>query len=183
MPVALCLCALLSARAFGQAGPTDVPQSPPAKLDGKFAVAYNAASDQTVVSLLHRPVGGERACGIYTTTAFLHYGKTAFPPKLIMLSFTRITTEEPTTLRQPADRELTLDVDGETLKLGPMTQMKMTVVGYSLYEQGLVLPLPFETFSKVASAKRVEVKLGPLAFRLTDANLSDLRDLLNRMKR
>lgn len=79
------------------------------------------------------------------------------------------------------ERELTLALDAETLKLGPMNSVKEIFIGYSLYEQGLILPLSFEDFSKIANAKKVEVKLGPLAFRLT--NLSEFRDLLGRMKR
>ena len=77
---------------------------------------------------------------------------------------------------------LVLTVDGEILSLGAMPSVKEVVTGYSLTTQGLLLPIPYETFRKIANAKKVDVKLGPLKFSLTDQNLQDFRDLLGRIK-
>jgi hypothetical protein len=169
-------------RASAQATDPQIPQLPPATIEGKFAVAHNEAKDQTVVALLHKPVGGDKSCGLYVTAAFLYYGKASFPPKLIMISFSRINTEEPRFLKQAGERELTLNVDGELMKLGSMNSVKEIVIGYSLFEQGLMLPLPYETFIKIAKAKKADAKIGPLSFKLSEDNLKDFRDLADRMK-
>jgi hypothetical protein len=161
---------------------TGIPQSPPAKIEGKFAIAHVEDGDRTVIGLAHQKVGGEKSCAIWVTAGFTYTGKLTSPPERVHISFVRDSADEPTLLKSEADRLLVLSVDGETVRLGPMPSVKEVVTGYSLVTQGFLLPIPYETFSKIANAKRVGVKLGPLEFNLTDKNLQDFRDLQHRMK-
>lgn len=161
---------------------TGIPQSPPAKLDGKFAIVHMEKDDRTVVALPHQKVGGEKSCGIWVTAGYTYLGKATAPPERAYISFVRDSADEPKVLKSEADRMLVLSVDGEILRLGPMPSVKEVVTGYSLVTQGLLLPIPYETFSKIANAKKVGVQLGPLEFSLTEKNLQDFRDLQHRMK-
>lgn len=63
-----------------------------------------------------------------------------------------------------------------------MKSVKEVTTGYSLMTQGLLVEMSVETFRKIASGSKVDVKLGPLHFSLTDQNLQDFRDLLARFK-
>lgn len=159
-----------------------IPESPPAKIDGKFSIARFEADDRTVVALAHQKVGGEKSCAIWVSAGFTYVGKLTAPPERAYIAFVRDSTDEPTRLKSEAERTLVFSVDGETLRLGPMPSVKEVVTGYSLVTQGLLLPIPYETFSKIANAKKVGVQLGPLEFSLTEKNLQDFRDLQQRMK-
>jgi hypothetical protein len=160
---------------------TEIPQSPPATIEGKFAIVRNA--DRTIVTLAHQKVGGDSACGLFVTAGYLYQGKLTEPPKRIWLSIVRDTADEPRLLKSPAERELTLTVDGEVLTLGAMPSVKEVLIGYSLMHQGLLIQLPFQTFSKIANAKKVDAKLGSIKFKLTDKNLTDFRDLVKRISK
>jgi len=157
-----------------------IPQSPPAKIEGKFAIAHFDRDDRTVIALAHQKVGGESACGIWVTAGYLFVGKPTVPER-VFISFVRDSTDEPRLLKSEAERLLTLTLDGISLTLGPMPSVKEVVTGYSLMTQGLLLPIPYATFVKIANAKKVDVRLGPLSFSLTAQNLQDFRDLQQRM--
>lgn len=169
---------LALATASGQTN-SGIPQSPPATIEGKFAIAH--FEDRTVVALAHQKVGGEDVCSIWITAGFMYVGNQRTPQR-VFISFIRDSVDEPKILKSERERTLVLIVDGETLPLGPMPSVKEVVTGYSLMTQGLLLPIPYETFSKIANAKSVKVQLGPLRFSLTDRNLADFRDLQKRMK-
>jgi hypothetical protein len=158
--------------------------SPPAKIEGKFAIA-DFGNERTVVSLAHQSVGGEKACAIWVSAGYTYVGKAPESPERqrVYISFVRDSTDEPKMLRSETERTLVLILDGETLNLGPMPSVKEVMTGYSLATQGLMLPMPYETFRKVANAKKVEVHLGPLTFNLTERNLQDFRDLQGRISR
>lgn len=159
---------------------SSIPQSPPAKVEGKFAIARFEQQDRTVVALAHQKVGGETACGIWVSAGYTYIGKPAKPER-VFISFVRDSSDEPRLLKSEAERMLILSVDGETLTLGAMPSVKEVVTGYSLMTQGLMLPIPYNTFTRIASAKKVDVRLGPLSFGLTTQNLQDFRDLHHRM--
>lgn len=159
---------------------TGVVQSPPAKIEGKFAIARFEADDRTVVALAHQKVGGEKICAVWVTAGYMYIGKPALPER-VFISFVRDSTDEPRLLKSEAERTLALIVDGETLNLGPMQSVKEVVTGYSLMTQGLLLPLPYNTFTRIANATKVDVRLGPLSFNLSAQNLQDFRDLQQRI--
>jgi hypothetical protein len=160
---------------------TGIPQSPPAKIEGKFVISRFDRDDRTVVALAHQKVGGDNSCGIWVSAGYAYIGKPLGTPDRVYISFVRDSTDEPRVLKSETERTLVMTLDGEAFKLGPMPVVKEVVTGYSLMTQGLMLGVPYEVFSKIANAKRVEVQLGPLRFNLTDRNVQDLRDLQARM--
>jgi hypothetical protein len=158
--------------------------SPPAKIEGKFAIA-DVGNDRTVVALAHQKVGGENACAIWVSAGYMYMysGKSQGPPERVYISFVRVSTDEPKLLKSETERMLVLILDGEALNLGPMPSVKEVTTGYSLVTQGLLLHMPYETFRKITKAKKVDVNLGPLTFNLAERNLQDFRDLQARMTR
>jgi hypothetical protein len=161
---------------------TGIPQSPPAKIEGKFAIAHFDREDRTVVALAYQKVGGENSCGIWISAGYMYIGKPSGTPERVYIAFVRDSTDEPKVLKSDVERTLVLMLDGEPLTLGAMPSVKEVTTGYSLTSQGLLLPMPYQTFRKIATATKVDVKLGPLKFSLTDQNLQDLRDHLGRIK-
>jgi len=161
-----------------------VVPSPPAKIEGKFAIA-DVGNERTAVALVYQKVGGENACAIWVGAGYTYIGKAQGSPERerVYISFMRHSTDEPKMLRSETERTLSLILDGEALNLGPMPSVKEVLIGYSLATQGLMLHMPYETFGKIANAKKVEVHLGPLTFNLTERNLQDFRDLQGRISR
>jgi hypothetical protein len=159
---------------------TGIPQSPPAKIEGKFAIAHFDREDRTVVALAHQKVGGDNSCAIWVSAGYMYVGKPDLPER-VYISFVRDSSDEPKFLKSPLERTLILILDGETLNLGPIPSVKEVTTGYSLVTQGLLLPIPRDAFKRIANAKKVDVQLGPLRFNLTDQNLQDLRDLQAQM--
>lgn len=156
--------------------------SPPAKIEGRFVVS-DLGNERTVVALAHQKVGGENACAIWVSAGYTYVGKARGIPERVYISFVRDSADEPKMLKSETERTLELILDGEALKLGPMSSVKEVTTGYSLATQGLMLRMPYETFMKISNAKKVNVYLGPLKFSLTDGNLQDFRDLTARMTR
>jgi hypothetical protein len=171
---------VVAPRAFAQEN-SGIIQSPPAKIEGKFAIVHFDRDDRTAIGLAHQKVGGENGCGIWVTAGYTYVGKQLAKPERVYISFVRDSTDEPKLLKSEKERLLILTVDGENVTLGPMPSVKEVVIGYSLVSQGLLLPISYEIFHKIANARNVAVKLGPLKFNLTDQNLKDFRELLRRM--
>src|SRR2546425_11514919 len=96
-----------------------IPQSPPAKIEGKFAISHSDRDDRTVVALAHQKVGGEKACAIWVSAGYAYVGKPLLPDR-VYISFVRDSTDKPRLLKSEPERMLTLIMDGETLTLGPM---------------------------------------------------------------
>jgi hypothetical protein len=83
------------------------------------------------------------------------------------------------------ERELIVVADGESLKLGTMALTKHSIETSQLIDvmrEALELSLPYETFSKIARADVVEMKVGKSTFALQQKNIDALRDLNNRVK-
>jgi hypothetical protein len=79
----------------------------------------------------------------------------------------------------PDQRDLTVIVNNETLRLGRMklisqeTDAKMT--------ETLGVEFPYEVFKKISAGQFVEMQVGPNRFMLRTKNLDALRDLNNRV--
>lgn len=88
--------------------------------------------------------------------------------------------------RHPLDqRDLIVVANGERLKLGTMALVKQDVDTDRLIDvmkEVLEVSLPYQTFSKIARAEVVEMKVGNTMFVLRDKNIAALRDLNNRVK-
>jgi hypothetical protein len=82
------------------------------------------------------------------------------------------------------ERELFVVADGETLRLGRMALASQDVGTNQLVEvmkEVLEVSLPYQTFSKIARAAEVEMRVGKTTFALQKKNIDALRDLNNRV--
>src|SRR6267142_405767 len=158
-----------------QQGPQIVSVTRP----GKVATYYNAEKNSTTVVLGFSDVGGESACGLYVSANASHPGKTGAPPNSVNLIILRITPEEK--IKSAPLRDLTFTADGQMMNLGLMeTGSQQT--NMDLRFETLQISLPYDSFLRIANAKRVEGKLGPANFMLTENNLSFIREFVGRMK-
>lgn len=76
-------------------------------------------------------------------------------------------------------RQLSVVVNNETLRLGQMKLISQDV-GDSMTET-LGITLPYEAFKKIVGAQFAEVQVGPSRFMLRNKNLEALRDLNGRV--
>ena len=82
----------------------------------------------------------------------------------------------------PNQRELTVVVDAETLKLGKMRLVpKGDTVMQETMTETLETTLPYDTFKKIAQSQSIELQVGPSLIGLKDKNLAALRDLDSRI--
>ena len=165
----------IPALAQTQPGPQIVSVARP----GKVATHYNADENSTTVVLGFSDVGGESPCGLYISANASHLGKTAASPNSVNLVILRITPEEK--IKAAPLRDLTFTADGQVINLGLMeTGSQQT--NMDLRFETLQISLPYESFLKIANAKKVEGKLGPAKFMLAENNLSFMREFVARMK-
>jgi hypothetical protein len=170
------LCTLLiPVLAQTQTGPHIVSVTRP----GKVATYYNAEKNSTTVVLGFSDVGGESPCGLYISANASHPGKSAGSPNSVNLVILRITPED--RIKSAPLRDLTFTADGQLMNLGLMeTGSQQT--NMDLRFETLQISMPYESFLRIASAKKVEGKLGPAKFTLAENNLSFVREFVGRMK-
>jgi hypothetical protein len=165
----------IPALAQTQPGPQIVSVTRP----GKVATYYNAEKNSTTVVLGFSDVGGESACGLYISANASHPGKTAASPNSVNVVVLRITPEEK--IKSAPLRDLTFTADGQVMNLGVM-ETGSQQSNMDLRFETLQISMPYESFLKIANAKKVEGKLGPANFMLTENNLSFIREFVSRMK-
>jgi hypothetical protein len=170
------LCSLgIPALAQTQLGPQIVSATRP----GKIATYYNAEKNSTTVVLGFSDVGGESSCGLYISANASHPGKTAASPNSVNFVVLRITPEEK--IKSAPLRDLTFTADGQVMNLGVM-ETGSQQSNMDLRFETLQISLPYDSFLKIANAKKVEGKLGTANFRFTENNLSFIREFVSRMK-
>ena len=146
---------------------------------GKIASYYNTTNDKTSVLLGFSDVGVESGCGLYISANASYPGKTVRSPTEVKLTIMRITPEEK--IKSAPLGDLTFTVDGQVMNLGLMeTASQQTIM--DLRWETLQIPVPYESFVKIATAKIVEAKLGAAKFVLTDNNLNFMRQFASRLK-
>ncbi len=83
------------------------------------------------------------------------------------------------------ERDLIVVADGQQFRLGRMTLVRQDVNGVKLIDvmaEVLEVSIPYKTFSTIARAEIVEMKVGETLFELQPNNIEALRDLNNRVK-
>jgi hypothetical protein len=160
---------------------------------GKIDMKYDGFNYETVVTLKKMRVTCGAAKGLQST---LHDTCVSFVASLhcpgVQLDYVRyaklqLIFESKSWDRGHAhdERELIVVADGESLKLGTMALSKQSIETSQLIDvmrEALELSLPYETFSKIARADVVEMKVGKTIFALQQKNIDALRDLNNRVK-
>jgi len=85
----------------------------------------------------------------------------------------------------PDQRELSAVADGEKVKLGKMHLINQDVDSHLTVEvmkEVLEVSIPYQTFTKLALAESLEMKVGNTLFELGGKNLAAFRDLNNRVR-
>lgn len=151
---------------------------------GKIESKYDGFSHETIITLKKMKVTcdgtkGNFKDGCVSVTASLHCPG-------IQLDYVRYARIEVIfqfkewDQRHPVDqRELSVVVDGETIRLGRMTlaSQKTDV----MMTETLEAIIPYKTFKQMANAQVVEMQVGKSRFELREKNLLAFRDMNNRV--
>ena len=82
----------------------------------------------------------------------------------------------------PDQRNLSVVIDSETLRLGRMSPVSTNELGsWDTKVETLVAKIPYATFKKIAMAQSAEIQVGRDVVELRDKNLAALRDLNSRV--
>jgi hypothetical protein len=82
----------------------------------------------------------------------------------------------------PEQRDLSVVIETETLKLGRMQRANTATPGtWDTKVETLEVTIPYAAFKKIASSNTVEMRVGPSVFELREKNLLALRDLGSRV--
>lgn len=85
-------------------------------------------------------------------------------------------------IHPPEQRDLSVVIETETLKLGRMQRAGNATPGnWDTKIETLEVTIPYAAFKKIASSNTVEVQVGPSIFELREKNLLALRDLSSRV--
>ena len=176
MFLAAALCNL-GASTFAQT--QSAPQVVSVTRPGKVASYYNSEKNTTTVVLGFSDVGGESACGLYVSANSSYPGKAPASPNAVNLVILRITPEE--RIKSAPLRDLAFTADSQEINLGLMeTASQQTNMDLRL--ETLQTSVPYDSFLKIANAKKVEGKLGSGKFMLTENNLNFMREFARRLK-
>jgi hypothetical protein len=152
---------------------------------------YDAAKNETSIyiypylEIYESERNSLRAETLTMTAGFSHSGKdTVSKPSSVELGF--ISTVK-TTWRFAGERErkLTIVIDDGRFELGTLSRINTKTVPIInqqnlRYIENLAMFIPFETFQKMAEAKKVAVKVGSYEIKLRKEHLQVLRELLSR---
>ncbi|HZH31075.1 MAG TPA: hypothetical protein VEY11_09965 [Pyrinomonadaceae bacterium] len=154
---------------------------------GKIQATYDRAQDRTVVAFQPYVVTSnfhDPSESVAITAGFIHPGRAlASRPQFIefgILSQSRGGWD----FEGEKDRELSLVIDGETINLGAMKIITARTFTLGLnalyYREDLGLTMSYEGFVRMASAKKVSVKVGRTELKLKNEHLEVMRDLASR---
>ena len=127
-------------------------------------------------------IGGDEASFI---ASFTYPGRTLkVQPKEVLLSLISTSLD----WKYTDFRELTAEVDGKRLELGPLEQVPSFTVSASAnpnsddyISERIAISLPYGTFLRIANGTKVRIRMGPREFKLEPKHLEALRYLATRM--
>jgi hypothetical protein len=161
--------------------------------NGKIESSYDQVKEMTTVVLNSMQLYGEPvASSSYIggdearfSASFTYSGrKLRAKPKRVLFSLISTSqdwkyTDFPT---------LSASVDGKRLKLGPLEHTPSFVVNASAnadyddyISQGTAVSLPHKTFLRIANGRKVQIRMGPREFELSENHLQALRELATLM--
>ena len=196
----LCLLLLLSASLLPKCLPSSLAKSPlmsaptSATVDhgGTIETKYDGFTHETVVLLKRMRVncGGARLKSTVEQTCVSLIASLHCPGK--QLEYVRyaklqlIFETKDWDRRHPLEeRELFVVADGKSMRLGRMGLVNQNVAGdwwADGMKEVLEIFIPYKTFSTIAQAQSVEIKVGKSVFSLQQKNLEALGDMNLRVK-
>lgn len=134
---------------------------------------YDRFKDITIVRTSRMALrGGKRTLRMYAD--FSYSGKEPRQPDKVNIYFYAAAARP---VFREDDLELNFLVDDERVPVGAMRLIDEDKTK-SLIKQTVSVALPYETFVKIAKGKKVELQVGGLEYKLTDAHLDAFRKLL-----
>lgn len=153
-------------------------KKPDYEKDIKIKSEYDRFKDITSVVLLSmkidapftRPNGWLGVSAIFQVS-----GQQRTKPQNVIISFEKASTVA--SFANPPDRNLILLVDGKRLTVGA-TDYDFKIVSDYVITEYVYAVLPYEVFSQIASAQKVEAQLGRYEFELSPSHLEGFRTLM-----
>ena len=84
-------------------------------------------------------------------------------------------------LHSPDQRDLSVVIDTETLRLGTMTPVAATTGSWDTKVERLEAQISYQAFKKIASSQTAAIQVGKTSVELRDKNLLALKDLSSRV--
>ena len=84
-------------------------------------------------------------------------------------------------MHSPEQRDLSVVIDSETLRLGRMQPTSATPGTWDTKVETLEATIPYATFKKIALSQTVQMQVGPSMFELREKNRLALKDLDSRV--
>jgi hypothetical protein len=84
-------------------------------------------------------------------------------------------------LHSPDQRDLSVVIDTETLRLGTMTPVAATTGSWDTKVERLEAQISYQAFKKIASSQTAAIQVGKTSVELRDKNLLALKDLGSRV--
>jgi hypothetical protein len=138
---------------------------------------YDKSKNQTITSAYPIPASGYPLGGLYINVYYTYPGKTPAVPQLVIIRVIAPDSE----LEYEDNRELAVKADGAVYRLGRMDYQKIPESGFGGFTGILSLTVPVEVFSRIASAKKVHIKLGSSDQDLEERDLKKWRALVGNM--
>jgi len=134
------------------------------------------------------PDGGtwvEKPEGLVLTVFFKSPGKRPTVPETIRLAFESRSSGD---FRYKNDRRLVVKADDETFDLGELRLVKGEVdrssrgMRATYFEENLEASVKLDDYSRIVSARKVQMSVGKTKVRLSEKNLKELRSYIERLK-
>jgi len=136
--------------------------------------------DRTTVQLGPLQVSGEKGkfVSLHISASFSYPGQKVVTPE--WLNFELLSVVKGRKLK--IDLFVRLVADGETFILSSRrSAVKNVIPGRKVIGERIIMRMPYETFVKIAGAKRVAIKMDEMTFELQENHLQSLRTLAGRM--
>lgn len=174
---------ILAAMAVAQDKPQDkieISTNPPPpamslpiiKQVGKAQAMYNERTDKAIAQTVPLRAAGDGRNGISLRAEFEVVGKKIQKPTTVKLTLYSTAAD-----RAYADnRAVNILLDGQSA-LSDTAQFESGNTNGQVFLISVVQQISYDLFLKMLSAQKVEIKIGPTAFNLTENHLEALRDL------
>ena len=172
---------------FWQPSSVQLQQQKPINHGGKIETKYDGFNLETVMRLRKMKVNCDGfkdkfkdAC--VSMEVSLHCpGQQLNYVKMVTLQFV-FENKDWVHLHGPDQRDLTVVIDTETLKLGKMSPVAKDTPGtWDTKVETLELKIPYKTFKKIAHSESVAIQIGKSGVELREKNRLALRDLDSRV--
>jgi hypothetical protein len=116
------------------------------------------------------------------TAYFNSAGKGLTKPQFVVIGFRSMALDQ---TKYTDNRALAVILDGSSMDLGTMQILERRIDSLGPYQynvESLELPVPYESFLRITTAKKVTVRLATTDLELKDQHLEALRDLISRVE-